>query len=182
MRIAVIADIHGNMPALEAVLADIQRRNIDRTINLGNYVSGPLWPREVCDLLMTYNNLTTRGNHDRWVSGPDPRRVANVRFGPICPFVTGRGSPAIVRYTAVLSRCRPRHLRLSRHPNERQSVSRRGRVGTSAGASVSIDDPETVGRRSGSCGSVWTQPQTRPDSTAEQPADTEPRRRRLPIL
>ena len=34
MRIAVIADIHGNMPALEAVLADMQRRNIDRTINL----------------------------------------------------------------------------------------------------------------------------------------------------
>ena len=28
MRIAVIADIHGNMPALEAVLADIQRRGV----------------------------------------------------------------------------------------------------------------------------------------------------------
>ncbi len=53
MRIAVIADIHGNMPALEAVLADARRRNIDRTINLGDCVSGPLWPREVCDLLMT---------------------------------------------------------------------------------------------------------------------------------
>ena len=39
MRIAVIADIHGNMPALEAVLADIQRRDVDRTINLGDCVS-----------------------------------------------------------------------------------------------------------------------------------------------
>ena len=38
MRIAVIADIHGNMPALEAVLADIQGRGIDRTINLGDCV------------------------------------------------------------------------------------------------------------------------------------------------
>jgi putative phosphoesterase len=72
MRIAVIADIHGNMPALEAVLADIQRRAIDRMINLGDSVSGPLWPREVCDLLMASTNLTIRGNHDRWVSGPDP--------------------------------------------------------------------------------------------------------------
>ena len=36
MRIAVIADIHGNMPALEAVLADIQRRDVNRTINLGD--------------------------------------------------------------------------------------------------------------------------------------------------
>jgi predicted phosphodiesterase len=38
MRIAVIADIHGNMPALEAVLADIERRDADRTINLGDCV------------------------------------------------------------------------------------------------------------------------------------------------
>jgi predicted phosphodiesterase len=49
MRIAAIADIHGNMPALEAVLADIQRRDVDWTINLGDCVSGPPWPREVCD-------------------------------------------------------------------------------------------------------------------------------------
>ena len=35
MRIAIIAVNHGNLPALEVVLADIQRRDIDRTINLG---------------------------------------------------------------------------------------------------------------------------------------------------
>jgi Calcineurin-like phosphoesterase superfamily domain len=52
MRIAVNTDIHGNMPAFEAVLADIQRRDVDRMINLGDCVSGPLWPREVCDLLI----------------------------------------------------------------------------------------------------------------------------------
>lgn len=72
MRIAVIADIHGNMPALEAVLDDIRRREVDQTINLGDCVSGPLWPREVCDLLMATNSLIIRGNHDRWASGPDP--------------------------------------------------------------------------------------------------------------
>jgi predicted phosphodiesterase len=71
MRIAVIADIHGNMPALEAVLADIQRGDLNWTINLGDCVSGPLWSREVCDLLMASSILVIRGNHDRWVSGPD---------------------------------------------------------------------------------------------------------------
>jgi predicted phosphodiesterase len=71
MRIAVIADIHGNLPALEAVRIDIARRHVDRTINLGDCVSGPLWPREVCHLLMASDDLTIRGNHDRWVSGPD---------------------------------------------------------------------------------------------------------------
>jgi predicted phosphodiesterase len=75
MRIAVIADIHGNLPALEAVLADIQRRNVDRMINLGDCVSGPLWPREVCDLLKVRDDLTIGGNHDRWVSGPHPARM-----------------------------------------------------------------------------------------------------------
>jgi predicted phosphodiesterase len=75
MHIAVIADIHGNMPALEAVLADIQRRDLDRMVNLGDCVSGPLWPREVCDLLMMRDDLTIRGNHDRWVSGPHFSRM-----------------------------------------------------------------------------------------------------------
>ena len=42
MRIAVIADIHGNLPALEAVLNYIAHRQVDRTINLGDCVSGPL--------------------------------------------------------------------------------------------------------------------------------------------
>src|SRR5580700_11870214 len=88
MRIAVIADIHGNLPALEAVLADIQRRGVDRTINLGDCVSGPLWPREVCDLLMASSSLVIRGNHDRWVSKPDPAsmgpsdRYAYSHLGP----------------------------------------------------------------------------------------------------
>ena len=86
MRIAVIADIHGNMPALEAVLDDIRRREIDQTINLGDCVSGPLWPREVCGLLMESNSLVIRGNHDRWVSGADPTgasdRYAVSKLGP----------------------------------------------------------------------------------------------------
>jgi len=72
MRIAIIADIHGNLPALEAVLEDIRHRSLDRTINLGDCVSGPLWPHEVCDLLMSRDDMVIRGNHDRWVSGPNP--------------------------------------------------------------------------------------------------------------
>ena len=75
VRIAVIADIHGNLPALEAVLADTERRAVDRVINLGDCVSGPLWPREVCEMLMSRDDLTVRGNHDRWVAGANPARM-----------------------------------------------------------------------------------------------------------
>jgi predicted phosphodiesterase len=67
MRIAVVADIHGNAPALEAVRADIARRNVERIVNLGDCVSGPLWPRETIELLMAAQWPTVRGNHDRWV-------------------------------------------------------------------------------------------------------------------
>ena len=68
MKLAVIADIHGNLPALEAVLADIARRGVTRIVDLGDCVSGPLWPRETCEVLMARGFPTVRGNHDRWVA------------------------------------------------------------------------------------------------------------------
>jgi predicted phosphodiesterase len=68
MKLAVIADIHGNLPALEAVLADIARRGVTRIVDLGDCASGPLWPRETCAVLMARGYPTVRGNHDRWVA------------------------------------------------------------------------------------------------------------------
>ena len=68
MKLAVIADTHGNLPALEAVLADIARRGITDIIDLGDCASGPLWPRETCEVLMARGFPTVRGNHDRWVA------------------------------------------------------------------------------------------------------------------
>jgi len=72
MRIAIISDVHGNLPALEAVRDDLGRRNIDQVVNLGDCVSGPLWPRETAELLIRMGWPTVRGNADRRVSGPDP--------------------------------------------------------------------------------------------------------------
>ena len=68
MNLAVISDIHGNLPALEAVLADIARRGVTQIVNLGDCVLGPLWPRETCALLMTRGLPTVRGNCDRAVA------------------------------------------------------------------------------------------------------------------
>src|SRR5687768_405917 len=65
MRLAALSDIHGNLPALEAVLADIGRRGVDRIVNLGDIVSGPLWPRETAARLMPLALPTVRGNHER---------------------------------------------------------------------------------------------------------------------
>lgn len=46
MRIALLSDIHGNLAALEAVVADARRRGVDEFINLGDSLSGPLMPLE----------------------------------------------------------------------------------------------------------------------------------------
>lgn len=67
MRLAVISDIHGNLMALEAVLSDLASRGVDATINLGDCVAGPLWPRETFELLADLGIPTVRGNHDRWI-------------------------------------------------------------------------------------------------------------------
>lgn len=65
MKLAVLSDIHGNLLALQAVLADIDEQGVDQTVNLGDILSGPLQPAETADLLMTRNFPTIRGNHER---------------------------------------------------------------------------------------------------------------------
>ena len=143
MRIAIIADIHGNLPALEAVLADIQRRRIDRTINLGDSVSGPLWPREVCDLLMASSSLVIRGNHDRWVSVPI-RQVWDRRIDT--------PTPNLVQITDTgLEHCRTRPMLgmasspVTARPRMTTSILSR-RYRNTTGASTSVDDQERLAR------------------------------------
>lgn len=67
MRIAAISDIHGNLPALDAVLDDIAATGADVTVNLGDILSGPLWITETADRLMALDLPTILGNHERQV-------------------------------------------------------------------------------------------------------------------
>jgi hypothetical protein len=62
MRIAILADVHGNCLALDAVLADLtQRGGAELVVNLGDCVSGPLWPAETMERLATLDVVTVRG-------------------------------------------------------------------------------------------------------------------------
>ncbi len=70
--IAVFSDIHGNLPALEACYADAQARGCTQFLNLGDILSGPLWPRETADWLMQHDWATIAGNHDRELVRGDP--------------------------------------------------------------------------------------------------------------
>lgn len=62
----MISDVHGNAPALDAVLADIARHDVDAVFCLGDNVSGPVDPAGAAEQLMALGGLTVRGNHDRW--------------------------------------------------------------------------------------------------------------------
>ena len=64
MRVATLSDIHGNLPALEAVLADVEREGVDVIVVAGDSVSGP-WPAEVFDRLEAVGARMVRGNADR---------------------------------------------------------------------------------------------------------------------
>jgi predicted phosphodiesterase len=67
MKIAAITDIHGNLPALDAVLAEIERERPDILVNLGDILSGPLWPHETAERLRALTLPTIAGNPERQV-------------------------------------------------------------------------------------------------------------------
>jgi predicted phosphodiesterase len=75
MKLAAISDIHGNLGALEAVLADIRARGADLIVNLGDILSGPLMPPQTADLLMSLNLPTIRGNHERQLLETEPAKM-----------------------------------------------------------------------------------------------------------
>jgi len=65
MRVGFISDIHGNLPALEAVLADIERREIDRLICLGDICFGPQ-AHECLERVRGLGCPVILGNWDSW--------------------------------------------------------------------------------------------------------------------
>lgn len=66
-KTAVLSDIHGNLPALIAVVAHAEAQGCTRFLNLGDILSGPLWPEETAAWLMAREWPTIAGNHERQV-------------------------------------------------------------------------------------------------------------------
>ncbi len=66
-RVAALYDIHGNLPALEAVLAALQAERVDLIVVGGDVVPGPM-PAETLDRLLALGSRARflRGNIDRW--------------------------------------------------------------------------------------------------------------------
>lgn len=101
MRVAALNDVHGNLPALEAVLAEVERLDVDRIVLGGDIASGPL-PRQTLDMVLALGEraLALHGNADREL-------VAVARGGK-----PGQGLPDEVRQLVAWAavQLEPRHL------------------------------------------------------------------------
>jgi len=93
MRIAVLSDIHGVLPALEAVLAEPDVRSADRLVLTGDLAAGPQ-PVETLDL------LTSLGDRAVWVRGNADRELVTLSRGgtistpdPVAPWAAAQLRP-----------------------------------------------------------------------------------------
>jgi putative phosphoesterase len=66
VRVAALYDVHGNLPALDAVLEEVERENVDRVVFGGDVISGP-WPAETLERVLRLGDraLVVLGNADR---------------------------------------------------------------------------------------------------------------------
>jgi predicted phosphodiesterase len=69
--LGLLYDIHGNLPALEAVVAEAEREGVDRWLLGGDYAAHCPWPLETLELLRSLPGSTwIRGNNERWLREP----------------------------------------------------------------------------------------------------------------
>jgi len=65
--IAIISDIHGNFPALQSVMEDINKQNVTKIISLGDVSGYYPFINEVIEILKKKNVINLIGNHDRYI-------------------------------------------------------------------------------------------------------------------
>ncbi len=74
-KIAVISDIHGNIPALDAVIEDIMNKNIKRIFCLGDLAGKGPSPAEVVDKIKNYCEVIIKGNWDYYLTEQESNEV-----------------------------------------------------------------------------------------------------------
>jgi predicted phosphodiesterase len=112
--LALLYDVHGNLPALEAVLVDAEAAGATGFVLGGDYTMGGAWPAEVVARLdeLGADAAWIRGNTDRWVAGDDTDRPAAPVLDGALAFAGAaldpgppRGWPTCRPSTAWTARC-----------------------------------------------------------------------------
>ena len=81
--LALLYDVHGNLPALEAVLADADDRGADRFLLGGDYAVFGAWPAQTVARLRELDATWIRGNVERWAANPDDDEIPDPVRGAV---------------------------------------------------------------------------------------------------
>lgn len=68
MKIAIISDIHGNLEALKATIKDIEKKQVDQIICLGDTITKGIHPHECIKLIKEKCDIVIQGNTDEYFS------------------------------------------------------------------------------------------------------------------
>ncbi len=79
-KIAIISDIHGNLPALEAVLSDIERKGISKIICLGDMIGKGPQSKEVLELCIKKCQNIVKGNWEDFISDSHTTETPFIKF------------------------------------------------------------------------------------------------------
>jgi len=101
MRLALLSDIHANVSALSAVLAEAEKRHVEKFVLLGDLVNYGMRPNEIVDMI---RNLDDRfvakiwGNHEKAVMDNDTARFATDRGRAILHYTQSKLTQASIDF------------------------------------------------------------------------------------
>lgn len=93
MRFGLISCVHGNLPAFQAVLRDVEQLGCDSIVCLGDIVGYFDHPKECLDLVRSKCRVSVKGNHDEYCSGSHPLKDFNAQFAEMIEWTRGELSP-----------------------------------------------------------------------------------------
>jgi predicted phosphodiesterase len=103
MRFLILSDIHGNIDALDAVLARAPRENFDRLLVLGDLIGYGAAPNEVVDRICELNpDMMIRGSHDKVGTGLESADNFNRIAGEAARWTRKALTPANIKRVAEL--------------------------------------------------------------------------------
>lgn len=133
-RLAIISDIHGNLPALEAVWQDIQLQGITDIYHLGDLVGYNPFPNETVALVAARHIAGITGNYDQAVLGQVPDPIGELLNAKITPM-----GKEIYAWTVQAVNTATREF-LAAQPRERSLVRGRWRLRLTHGSPRHIRD------------------------------------------
>lgn len=95
MKVAILSDIHSNVYALKAVLKDAKKRDINKFINLGDTLYGPIQPYKTYKLLLKHKFIHICGNQDRQIFDASEDEI---KSNPTLEFILDDISPKTLEW------------------------------------------------------------------------------------